>query len=272
MVSLCDASFFFRALSNLSVIILAPSPITTCSVLQRFEIFAWLDVSCELTVPCCEFRLKFLFTSRCRTCVCSDCSFPRVDSFPALEFVVFHSYVLPTQVKWNNLIIWASLASACEKCLWPDCNSNLSQIQILWCYLFIVVFQTCVIYAEQAKKNYGSCIERRGGAQDAPLCPMLSFQTVMDPEIEKSSCSSDHKALSWDLYCSYAEKELSLARATLGTRRWGKKRRGEAGGDVWMDKLAGWIARCGQILAQPPEEVGGRLKSLSLLWNPKNWE
>lgn len=38
--------------------------------------------------------------------------------------------------------------------------------------------------------------------------------------------------------------------------------RGEAGGDVWMDKMAGWIARCGQILAQPPEEVGGRLKSL----------
>lgn len=58
-----------------------------------------------------------------------------------------------------------------------------------------------------------------GGAQDAPLHPMLSFQTVMDPEIEKSSCSSDHKALSRDLYCSYAEKELSLAWATLGTRR-----------------------------------------------------
>lgn len=48
---------------------------------------------------------------------------------------------------------------------------------------------------------------------------------------------------------------------------WGpedEERRGEAGGDVWMDKLAGWIARCGQILAQPPEEVGGRLKSLSI--------
>lgn len=29
-----------------------------------------------------------------------------------------------------------------------------------------------------------------------------------------------------------------------------------------MDKMAGWMARCGQILAQPPEDVGGGLRSL----------
>lgn len=31
---------------------------------------------------------------------------------------------------------------------------------------------------------------------------------------------------------------------------------------MWLDRITGWMARCGQILAQPPEGVGGRLRSL----------
>ena len=76
-----------------------------------------------------------------------------------------------------------------------------------------------------------------GGAQGAPLPPTLSFPTVMDPEMAKSSCSSDHKALSRALNCSYAERELSPPRPTLGTRRWGKKSRQEEEG---QEGMCGW--------------------------------
>lgn len=43
---------------------------------------------------------------------------------------VFLSWISLAQVNRNNLIIWASSASACKKCLRPDCDSNLSSTDI----------------------------------------------------------------------------------------------------------------------------------------------
>lgn len=70
------------------------------------------------------------------------------------------------------------------------------------------------------------------------------------------------------------ERELSPPWATLGTGRRGERRRRtrrreEEEAREEEEKMmrvdgqkAGWMARCGQALAQPPEEVGGGLKCL----------
>lgn len=89
-------------------------------------------------------------------------------------------------------------------------------------------------------------IDSGGGALDA-LLPPMSFQTVMDPEMVESSCSYDHKALSRALNCSCVERELSPPSPPWGPGN--ENGKGGAGEYVWLDKTAGWMARCGQILA-----------------------
>ncbi len=139
-------------------------------------------------------------------------------------------------MNWSGLIIWASsvyLWKMFMAWLWLCCT------HIKYCVSLVSVscLQTRVIYAELTEKKYSSWIESEGGAQDAPLPPTLSLQTVMDAEMAKSSCSSDHKALSRALNCVCAERELSPPRLTLGTWRWRKKRRqGEEG----QEGMCGW--------------------------------
>lgn len=75
---------------------------------------------------------------------------------------------------------------------------------------------------------------------NALLASTLSFQTVMDPGMAKSSWSSDHKALSRALNCSCVERELSPPRPTLGMRRWRKRRRQEEEGQEGMRGWTKW--------------------------------
>lgn len=67
--------------------------------------------------------------------------------------------------------------------------------------------------------------------------PHCHFRQLWTQKWKKSSWFSDHKALSRGLYCACAEKELSPPRATLGTRRRGKKRRME---EEEQDGMCGW--------------------------------
>lgn len=120
--------------------------------------------------------------------------------------------------------------------------THTSNTLSVYCGLSVCVRYICWI---GGKELWFLCRIGRRGLGMLFLPPTLSSQTVMDPEMAKSSCSSDHKALSRALNCSCAERELSPPRPTLGTRRWGRKRRqeeegqeeGGGGGTKWQD---GW--------------------------------
>lgn len=116
---------------------------------------------------------------------------------------------------------------------------------------------------------------RRGGVAFLP--PVLSFRQLWTQEWQKAAAPLTIKPRAEPLIVPARTGNYFHPGPPLGTGD--EERRGDStvgGGQegMWgMDKMAVLMARCGQILAQPSEGVGGRLRSLplsQLLQKPKD--